>query len=270
MSSCTWIRKNSMYRISRAAGLVLCLCIFLLPRACGSASLNNDPEGSFRKAAIYYENGEYDKAITEYKTILDAGLKSGEIYYNIGNAYLKKGETGKAVLNYKRASIFIPRDSALLINYRYAVSQMKQRDSNPKKPALLKILNGAFEFFSPGEMMAVFMLVYYAWASLVVISKIKRKKPFVMKFAKFLLFILVISVVIPLYSKVDEAERGAIVISGITDVKFEPLENALPVFPLYEGMKVCILKSKKGWDKIMRPDGKIGWMKNDSLEAIRK
>ena len=46
----------------------------------------------------------YEQAILRYEKIIDDGrIKNGKLYYNLANAYLLKGDIGKAILNYRRA-----------------------------------------------------------------------------------------------------------------------------------------------------------------------
>ena len=49
----------------------------------------------FALAGEYYQNGEYTKAIEVYDSILNSGSESWELYYNLGNAWLKKKTTQK-------------------------------------------------------------------------------------------------------------------------------------------------------------------------------
>ena len=74
----------------------------------------------FYKANALYEEGKYDEAIEVYTGLIDQGLESGNLYYNIGNCYFKKGELGKAIVNYERANKLIPDDSDLKSNHDFA------------------------------------------------------------------------------------------------------------------------------------------------------
>ena len=75
----------------------------------------------FDRGNTYYEQEEYNNAIDEYKKIIAGGEVYGPLYFNLANAYFKKGELGKAIVNYERAEIFIPRDADLNANLKFAV-----------------------------------------------------------------------------------------------------------------------------------------------------
>ncbi len=53
------------------------------------------------KAEKAYSNKDYKQAITCYESILKEGLSSYKLYYNLGNAYYKNNELGKAIYNYE-------------------------------------------------------------------------------------------------------------------------------------------------------------------------
>lgn len=265
MSSPSWIRKNSM---PKAVFLLVAACALLCPVIFSQGTEAGSAEGIFYQANAAYEAGAYDKAISGYDSILKEGLMSGELYYNLANCYLKKGDIGMAVLNYKRAMIFIPRDSALLINYGYALSQTKQRDTVMSEPYLIMRLKEIFDFLTLKEAVFIFMALYYMAAIVIIIRKFVRRRRLLSWMAEVLLILATICTAIPLVDKIDKAGKEAIVITATADARIEPMNDAATVFPLYNGMKVYVLKSKKDWCKVKRPDGKIGWLSSEDVSKV--
>ena len=41
-----------------------------------------------------YKTENYEAAIAEFSKIVDAGIRNGNLFYNLGNAYLKTGISG--------------------------------------------------------------------------------------------------------------------------------------------------------------------------------
>jgi tetratricopeptide (TPR) repeat protein len=70
-----------------------------------------------------YTDGNYPKAIEMYNGILQSGLESAELYYNLGNAYYKDGQLPEAILNYERALLLAPQDDDIRYNLELANSQ---------------------------------------------------------------------------------------------------------------------------------------------------
>jgi len=266
MLSNIWIRKSLTDRLAIPFLIAACLGIFMLSShsAVGKAL---DPEDAFSKANSLYKAERYDQAASEYEVIVRGGLASGNLYYNLGNCYLKKGEDGRAILNYERARLFIPRDSALLTNHRYAASLMKQRDMKPRTPPVVQRLNANL---TTGETIIAFFLIYFAFALFFVLSLFVKRFWILLRIIAMALCILTIFAIVPLATKITETDKSAIVVGSIADAKLEPLDDAVTSFPLYEGMKVSLLKERKFWQKVKRPDGKVGWVKSRTVERINE
>jgi tetratricopeptide (TPR) repeat protein len=265
----SWIKKNLIYNGSALLIIAVPFAVVLIYSALYPAeTFAIDAGEAFSRANLACETGEYDKAISGYESILNTGLKSGELYYNIANCYLNNGSIGKAILNYKRAMRFIPRDSALLINYRYALSQMKQRDVVSKEPYPIIILRETFDFFTLKETFLILIIFYYLTAAVMIIKKFAKTRLLILWLTEVVLILTVIIVAMPLSGKINDSEKEAVVLSKTTDAKLEPMDEAASIFPLYEGMKVYILRAKKDWCKVKRPDGKIGWVVAKGIESV--
>ncbi|NQT23138.1 MAG: hypothetical protein HQ579_06860 [Candidatus Omnitrophica bacterium] len=225
-------------------------------------------ENIFNKANTFYRQKEFGKAITDYKAILKKGFKSGNLYYNMGNSYLSSRDIGKAIVNYERARRLMPRDGDLLLNIRFAKSLMKQGDPASQQFPLINSMERAADYFTLREIL-LFICAFYWLAVFLAVAAMffKAARPYlvVLIAALGMLFFLAF---IPAVGKITDLNRSAIVITGITDAFFEPLKIAQTHFPLYEGMEVEILRKEGAWFKIKRKDGKIGWVKKNTVELI--
>ena len=85
-----------------------------------------------------YKSGRYQEAVTAFKNLTDQGLTNPELFYNLGNAYLKNKDLGRAVLWYERAARLKGNDPDLKFNLAYARSLTKDVDST-RGPSLNKI-----------------------------------------------------------------------------------------------------------------------------------
>ncbi|MCR4319495.1 MAG: hypothetical protein NUV74_04045, partial [Candidatus Brocadiaceae bacterium] len=68
------------------------------------------------------------EAASQYETILTHGFEHGQIYYNLGNTYYRKGELGRAILNYRKAQRLIPRNADLNANLRLAKNSTEDKE----------------------------------------------------------------------------------------------------------------------------------------------
>ena len=58
----------------------------------------------FEQANNEYRNQNYSIAISLYDSILNNGLESGELYYNLGNCYYKNQDWANAIWHYEKFS----------------------------------------------------------------------------------------------------------------------------------------------------------------------
>src|SRR3990172_12167297 len=131
------MKKSSVYSCQFTVFSILILCLF----SSANGEMAQNPKYTFYKANTLYEEGKFDEAIVEYQKLLKDNVESGNLYYNLGNCYFKKGEPGRAILNYERAKRLIPQDSDLKSNYEYAGSLLKERPQEITKSWIEKLLD---------------------------------------------------------------------------------------------------------------------------------
>src|SRR6476659_1044175 len=86
----------------------------------GSLCLRADEVSTaFDQANKLYEQGKYGEAASGYGKLAQAGQVSSALYFNLGNALLKSGELGRAILNYRLAQRLAPRDPDIRVNLRF-------------------------------------------------------------------------------------------------------------------------------------------------------
>ncbi|MCA1784850.1 MAG: BatD family protein, partial [Desulfobacteraceae bacterium] len=86
-----------------------------------------DTTPRFIDAVNKYQAGAFAAAAKSFEAIAESGIRNGHLFYNIGNAWFKAGETGHAILWYERANRLIPRDPDLRFNLAYARTLVKDK-----------------------------------------------------------------------------------------------------------------------------------------------
>jgi hypothetical protein len=83
----------------------------------------------------------YRKAILSFEHIAEeGGVQNGKLYYNIGNAWFRMDDLGRAILNYKRAALFSPNDQNLAQNLEYARNRRVSSVEAPEREKIFKTL----------------------------------------------------------------------------------------------------------------------------------
>lgn len=125
------IRSNTAWKSLPATVVVL----FLLaagPSTAHAVTLGaSEIHRRFANGNQYYQAGEYDKAETEYRTLIDAGVRDPILFCNLGNTYVQLGQKGRAVAMYERTLRLAPRDEQARKNLEYI------RGGKPPQPFVL-------------------------------------------------------------------------------------------------------------------------------------
>jgi len=246
---------------------VIGICVLMMLSVCAAAA-TRDPQYLFFTASRLYEEGDFDEALLTYMSILDNGIESAEVYYNIGNCYFKKNELGNAILFYERARRLAPRDADIRANYAFAQSFIKETN-NAYTTLWIKILiTYPFKAFSVDETCVIVSLLFVVLISLTAVIAIFRRIQWFYVIPWILALVLFLNGVVTLTEKISRLKSDAIVLSDEVSVRFEPFDRATTHYTVYEGMRVMIVQTKGDWAKIKRPDGKVGWIGRSEIEVI--
>ena len=88
------------------------------------------------RANSLYSDKQYAKSVQAYEALVQDGVRNGYLFYNLGNAYIRMGKTGPAILNYVRAKNLIPRDENLAANLKFAIQQTRDKIEVPSLGSL--------------------------------------------------------------------------------------------------------------------------------------
>ena len=109
----------------RFVSLTIFTLLLLFPLSAPDSAEDRSWEEVFFRANQAYREGRFQEAIDGYSRLVQSGHGNGHLFYNMGNAYFRKGGLGKAILYYERAKVLIPREADLKFNHQYALDQTK-------------------------------------------------------------------------------------------------------------------------------------------------
>ncbi|HOY08544.1 MAG TPA: SH3 domain-containing protein [Candidatus Omnitrophota bacterium] len=241
--------------------------VILFRPAAAAERPKEDAWATFIKAGFAYQEGRYDEAIVQYEHLLQQGRVSGALYYNLANAYFKKGQLGKAILNYERARELLPRDSDVLSNYKLTLSQKEQNFPLPRKSMIQKTAEGALNYYTVNELVVLTVVLMTMAGGLFLAALFftwpRQKISFVITACLTLSVLCAAGVIVKMHVRAGE---GFAVSS--TEARFEPRHDATVHFTVKEGQKVKALKREGPWLKIERPDQKTGWVEAGTVELL--
>ncbi|MFL5753006.1 MAG: tetratricopeptide repeat protein [Bacteroidia bacterium] len=216
-----------------------------------------------------YDKQQYRTAISQYERILADGSTSSALHYNLGNAYYRNGQLGKAIYHYEIAKKMNPNDEDVLTNLRLASSKTIDKIDVKENFFVNSVKSNIYTFFSTNG---------WAWATIVltVISllfftlyitaaKISLKR-IGFWFGSLGIIAVIISFFIGFGAVHNLRKKSqAIVTSSSVPVMNAPNESGKSQFNLHEGTKVNILESNEEWTCVKLDNGNEGWVKTGDL-----
>ena len=232
---------------------------------------NGIQEDEFDKGNRLYRDNDFSGAITVYQGILSAGYESGELYYNLGNAYFKNGNLGLAILHFEKALKLTPRDEDLRSNLEMARLRVADQVEAPRL-AVWEVVDEARDYFRMETLAVVSLVMFLLFLTLAGIyyflpkSRWKRLA-FWAAAPIFILFIFLFSIFNWRIWK-DKNFREGVILVEKTDVLSAPDESGQILFALHEGVKARMGQVLPPYVEIILPDGKKGWILGETIIEI--
>ncbi len=270
------LRSNLYYVSNKLLGLprqslrsflakTVVLSLFLVSPA-SAAMPQNIAISEFVKANQEYRDGKFIEASKSYEAIMVGGLESGPVYYNLANSYFKAGQAGKALLNYERARKLMPRDRDLQANEKFVLNSLPERTTQNLN-FWDKMWDQHIHFYTLNEMIMIVLVIVLLFVFIFILGLYLNWSSSQMVWIRGVLVVLFLIYGTGLWVKV-EADRDVNIIVRATSARFEPNEKATVYFDLSNGQRVRAREEEGDWQKIERPDGKLGWIPKNSLERL--
>ena len=214
------------------------------------------------RANDLYSEKRYAQSVEAYEALIDKGIRSGYLYYNLGNTYIRMGKTGPAVLNYVRAQKWIPRDENLEANLKFAIQQTQDK-IEPPAPGTLSTLFFWSNDFNLNELIYLAIgLNFVFWVSLALWLYFPSLK--IIRNALFCFLLLsFFSIGVKLKSESDF--KLAVVLAERVEIKSGRAEDAVTLFQLHEGALVTVTDKYENWLEVRLNDEQKGWVPKNSI-----
>ncbi len=228
-----------------------------------------------------YMCNDYHSAINAYEESITKYGASSEMYYNLGNAYYKSNNLGKAILNYERALKLDAGNDDVRYNLNYVKSKII--DNLPDNRNFLTRICDSIIYSISSNSWAYISFVIFVLLLISVASYIYFENVLIRKFGFFgaiILFIVLIgSITCSILSAVHSNNSiEAIILDEavmLSTSPREPLSHAEEAVLLHEGTKVEIIDSLQTtndttcrmWYEVNINNDRA-WIKSLSVEKI--
>jgi len=232
------------------------------------------PTGLMLDANRLYEDGQFSEAAQTYKQLISTGFYDAALFYNLGNAWFKQGDLGRAILNYRRAQRLAPRDADIRANLTFVRAQTIDRIQASSRLPFGEVVELTQTWVTLNEMawMALAMgILTAAVFCAFLFAPPGRVKTFLKRGAIGLAVLLALSA-FPLASRLYwEANRPtAIVIAPEVAVTSGPGRQYITEFTLHSGTAVSLIERRAQWMRITLPGRQLqGWIPAAAAETVR-
>ena len=216
-----------------------------------------------------YRNNQYELAIQEFETILDNNWDSPELYYNLGNAYYRNGNTSGSVWAYESCLRLSPTYTDAEYNLKLANLKVKDRVDLPDPPIYLKWYMGIKEHFTPSIWINLTLFILLLLSLLVAVSRILSvvSLNYISGIFSTLFFVSLFFTLHSIWTE-NSINQGIIYYSAV-EARSEPNTFSARLFEVHEGLKVSVNQTSENWVEIELLDGKSGWVENHQIRLIQ-
>jgi tetratricopeptide (TPR) repeat protein len=214
----------------------------------------------------------YAKALLRFNRLVEeGGIRNGKLFYNIGNINFLLDDTGRAILNYRRAEQYIPNDPNLAKNLAYAriIRQDKLEIKDQKK-----IQQTLFFFHYDLETKTRLILFGISYVLFWILAGIKifSQRPYtnwVLSISLFFTLLFGTSLYVEQYQSTRNLE--GVILDPEVIARQGDAESYQPSFeePLHTGTEFLLLEDRGSWWLIELPDGRSCWIPSRSGALVK-
>jgi tetratricopeptide (TPR) repeat protein len=231
------------------------------------AAAPETPRSIFARGNTSFADGDFAAAAAQYQRVLTGGLESGPLYYNLGNAYLRAGDVGRAVLNYERARRLMPGDADLEANLRFATNG---GDPDEGRSLLARLAVPLAARLSTDTLLLVLGVSWWLIAGALCIGRLWPPSARVVPVVAMALGVVVgLTGSAAAYRVATVDEPAWAVVIGDAAVRFAPTTDGTVHYEAPTGTMVRVLAARADWLQVARrSDGLRGWVPAPGVERL--
>lgn len=231
---------------------------------------HNSVEELFLQGNEKYEQRQFDSAIVCYATALVGGEESAPLYFNLGNAYFKSGDLGRAILYYLRAKRLESNDEDIINNLEFAQSftsvQMAGVPLNPVADFLDKLV-GPYHFNELAWLASLFFVSFFVLLS--IRFGLERRGSLLKTLTVTSVSIaIVLSFLTTVKYRADFLSTRAVLIAEECPVRSGPNEQSELELQGAPGLVVDVLAESGDYYNVLFENKRRGWVRKDLVAVI--
>ncbi len=233
--------------------------------ALATRSLLAQADAEFAKANQEFAEGHFKEAISGYEALIRSGQWSANVFYDLGNAYFRTGDFGRAILNYERALALERHHPEATANLQIARDEAHALEIQPS--SLERYLQFAsLNQYSIAAATAFWLAIFAMFA---LIFKQRRSARAI---ALSISCLLVLAVAVYAIFTLERGSKGqalAVVTGKDVQARLATADTANSVLALPAGSEIRILSTRGDWIYAALPNNLRGWIPAKNAEQVR-
>jgi tetratricopeptide (TPR) repeat protein len=214
--------------------------------------------------------GYYQQAIAGYEQLVATGIHNAKLYYNLGNAYFRLNDLGRAILHYRRGLRLEPGNRQLQANLSYARSRRTdQIDVSPQHSLFHQLFFWSNELSVQTQWGLALIGYCLAW-SCAFAHLLWRRAALLwgLAGAAFVCLVFAGSTLLTQYQ--HTTRRAGVIVAEEVVVRKGNGESYTPQLPqpLHAGTEFVVLEERGPWLAIQLDNGTSGWIRRDSAAVL--
>jgi hypothetical protein len=214
----------------------------------------------FDSANRLYEQSKFSDAVTAYEGIVRTGYVSAPVYFNLGNAYFKSGQIGRAIEAYRIAERLAPRDPDIRANLAFARNQVQGPTFRPTAleswPARLTL----------NEWTGLAALAFWIWLVVLMMGQLQPPlRPSLRGTRITAGFATGVLVACALAALHFQSRSVVVVPTAELVVRNGPLDDSPEAFTAHDGAELRVIDHKDNWIEVATGSQRTGWVKQEQV-----
>jgi len=246
--------QRSGYRMGLFSAI---LCLFVSAPAFAQAE--------FAKTNQEYAQGHFKEAITGYEALVRSGQWNANLFYDLGNAYFRTRDFGRAILNYERALALDQHHPEATANLQIARDESRALELQPTR------LERYLQFASINQYSIAAAIAFWLGIFGIVALIFARRRSAALMSLSVLCLLLCAMAVWAIHT-LDNSSKGralAIVTGNDVQARLATADTANSVLALPAGTEIKILSTRGDWMYAALPNDLRGWIQTKNAEQVR-
>ena len=220
----------------------------------------------------------FESASKKYQLLADSGIRSSQLYANLGNAYLQQGDLGMAIASYETAKRVDPTNIDVKHNLNLARQQIENHPTASESVSgnlLADVSHKAIAGIPHWSIWTLFGLGWFAFWTVAVSNQLKWSMP--QRLNRAALGISVATILIGCSLIVVQDRTFEVLntpIAVVTDMDANVRTGCGEEFQVANGIKVTpgstlrVLQQRGDWCQVKAPTGSTGWIQISAVELV--